>query len=197
MSLNEVTEEIDRDIAFYNESDGGVTFSGGEPLLQPDFLDAILTECKRRRFHTALETCGFGSYGALSKIEDKIDLFLYDVKIMDSRCHRKYTGSSNRLILNNLKKLAKNGGNIVINLPVIPSINDDENNIDRTCEFMRCLPSVQSVNLLPYHRGGVEKYKSLGKSYRLSDIPPPSDIEITSIRKRIESFGLKVRVGGG
>ncbi len=197
MKVEEVLEEIEKDESFYEESGGGVTFSGGEPLMQPYFLEALLTECKRRTIHTTLDTCGFADSGIIDRIRDKVDLFLYDIKIMNDRKHRKYTGVSNQQILRNLKTLAENGGRIVISFPIVPSINDDEKNVDETAKFISSLPNIQQVNLLPYHRAGIEKYKSLGKPYRLNRVQPPSDRRIKSVKNRIEALGIRVGIGGG
>ena len=197
MKVEEILEEIEKDESFYEESDGGVTFSGGEPLLQPDFLRTLLKECKDRAIHTVVDTCGFARYEIIDKIRDKVDLFLYDMKTMDDETHRKYTGASNERILSNLRKLAENGSNIVISVPLIPSINDDEENVTRTAEFVSCLPNILQVNLLPYHRAGIEKYKNLGKPYKLEKIQIPSDQCVKSVKKRMESFGIKVGIGGG
>jgi pyruvate formate lyase activating enzyme len=197
MGVKEILEEIEKDMTFYNESGGGVTFSGGEPLLQPDFLNALLTECKEREIHTIVSTCGFAPYEIINRICDKVDLFLYDIKIMDSRKHRKYTGASNEQVLENLRKLAENGSSIVISFPIIPGINDDEKNVTRTAGFISSLPNIKNVNLLPYHRAGIEKYKSLGKSYKLDKIQPPSNQKIRSIKEQMEAFGIRVGIGGG
>jgi pyruvate formate lyase activating enzyme len=197
MSVEEVLEEIEKDRAFYEESGGGVTFSGGEPLMQPDFLNALLKKCKERDVHTTLDTCGFVQYEIIERIREKVDLFLYDIKTMDNGKHRKYTGRSNEQILRNLKKLAENGSKIVISFPIIPNINDDDGNVTRTAKFVSSLPNIQQVNLLPYHRAGIEKYKSLGKPYRLDKLRPPSNQRIESVKERIEAFGTKVGIGGG
>jgi pyruvate formate lyase activating enzyme len=197
VSVREVLEEIEKDRTFYEESDGGVTFSGGEPLLQPDFLNALLHECKERAIHTVVDTCGFAQYEIIERIRDKVDLFLYDIKTMDNRKHRKYTGASNEQILKNLKTLAEKGSSIVISLPIIPSINDDDENVTKTAEFIGSLPNIQQVNLLPYHRAGIEKYKSLGKPYKLDKIQPPSSQRISFVKEKMEASGIKVGVGGG
>jgi pyruvate formate lyase activating enzyme len=196
-SVEEILEEIERDRAFYEESGGGVTFSGGEPFLQPDFLSALLKECKERAIHTTVDTCGFARYEIIDGIRDKVDLFLYDIKTMDNGRHRKYTGASNEQILRNLKKLAENGSKIVISFPIIPGINDDDKNVTRTAKFVSSLPNLQQVNLLPYHRAGIEKYKNLGKPYRLDKLQCPSNQTIKSVKERIEAFGIKVGIGGG
>ena len=197
MSVKEILEEIEKDRTFYEESRGGVTFSGGEPLMQPDFLNALLKECKERAIHTAVNTCGFAQYEIIDRIRDKVDLFLYDIKTMDNRKHRKYTGASNEQILKNLKKLAESGSSIVISFPIIPGINDDDKNVTRTAEFTSSLPNIQQVNLLPYHRAGIEKYKNLGKPYKLDKIQPPSNQRVKSVKEKMEAFGIRVGIGGG
>jgi pyruvate formate lyase activating enzyme len=197
MSVKEILEEIEKDRTFYEESEGGVTFSGGEPLLQPDFLNTLLNECKERAIHTVVDTCGFAQYEIIDRVRDKVDLFLYDIKTMDNRTHRKYTGVSNEQILKNLKKLAESGSIIVISFPIIPGINDDEKNVARTAEFISSLPNIQQVNLLPYHKAGIEKYKNLGKPYKLDKIQPPSNQKIKSIEEKMEIFGIRVGIGGG
>jgi pyruvate formate lyase activating enzyme len=195
MSLEEIIVEIEKDRAFYDESEGGATFSGGEPLLQPDFLNAILHECNERDIHTTLDTSGYASQGVVDKIKDKVDLFLYDIKTMDEASHKKYTGVSNKPILENLERLAKNGSNIMISLPIIPHVNDDEANILRTGEFISSLASVEHVSLLPYHRAGIDKYKNLGRPYKLKRIQSPSDQEMAAIKEKLETFGLEVKIG--
>jgi len=197
MTVQEILEEIEKDRAFYEESGGGVTFSGGEPLLQPDFLNALLNECKKRDAHTIVDTCGFAQYEIIDRIRDKVDLFLYDIKTMDNHKHRKYIGASNERILGNLKKLAEGGSSVVISFPIIPGINDDDENVTRTAEFVSSLPNIQQVNLLPYHRAGIEKYRNLGKPYKLGRIQPPSNQRIKSVKEKVETFGLKVGIGGG
>jgi len=196
MSLEEIIKEIGSDMAFYEESEGGVTFSGGEPLLQPDFLNSVLHECNERGFHTTLDTNGYASREVVERIRDKVDLFLYDIKTMNDANHRKYTGVSNKRILQNLQRLAEKGSNIVISLPVIPHINDDEKNILRTGEFVSSLHNIDRVSLLPYHRTGIDKYKNMSRPYKLKRIQPPTSRKIDVIKERLEAFGLKVRIGG-
>ncbi len=195
-SVKEILEEIEKDRVFYDESEGGVTFSGGEPFSQPDFLNALLTECKERGIHTTMDTCGSAPYEVIDRMRDKVDLFLYDIKTMDNRKHKMYTGASNEEILKNLRRLAKDSS-IVISFPIIPEVNDDDKNVAETAKFISSLPNIRQVNLLPYHRAGIEKYRSLGKPYKLSRIQPPSDQKIEAIKKKIEAFGIKVGIGGG
>ena len=197
MSVKKVVEEIEKDRAFYEESSGGVTFSGGEPLLQPEFLKALLDECKERALHTTLDTCGYSQPEIIDGICSKVDLFLYDIKIIDDQRHMKFTGVSNKQILRNLKKLAEKGSNIVVSFPIIPGINDDDRNVAETAKFISSLPNIQQINLLPYHRAGIQKYKNLGKPYKLNKIQPPTDKKVKSVKNKMEAFGLKVGIGGG
>lgn len=129
VTVEEVLDDIERDVIFYDQSGGGVTFSGGEPLLQPEFLLALLAECKKRGIHTAVDTTGFAAPEILLQASQITDLFLYDLKIMDDGLHRQYTGVSNGVILDNLRELAARHGNIIIRVPVIPGINDGDENI--------------------------------------------------------------------
>ena len=196
VGVNEMLKEIEKDMIFYDESGGGVTFSGGEPLMQPDFLEALLEGCKERNIRTAVDTCGYSSWETVERIKDKVDLFLYDIKSMDDQTHRKYTGVSNRLIIQNFKRLAENGSIISVRFPVIPSVNDDSENITKTGEFALSY-GVRQVCLLPYHRAGNEKYRSLGKTYRLEDLQSPSDEKMQMIKEKLITLGLDVRIGGG
>ncbi|HML03424.1 MAG TPA: glycyl-radical enzyme activating protein [Candidatus Bathyarchaeia archaeon] len=193
-SVEEVMKIIEKDMPFYDESRGGVTFSGGEPLMQPDFLEALLEECVKKGINTALDTSGYASSHVVDRFCRKIDLFLFDVKIMGDLRHRKYTGVSNRRILENLQRMVKNGGRVEVSLPIIPGINDDEENIEKTGEFLASLRKIESVSLLPYHRMGVDKYKSLGKPYKLAETQILSAEKMKMIKGELEAFGLKVRV---
>jgi len=196
MTVNEVMREIEKDMPFYEESGGGVTISGGEPLMQLDFLVKLLEECKKRNIHVAVDTCGYSSKEAFDKILDKVDVFLYDIKLTDSEKHRRYTGVSNKLILENFERLARNGCSILVRFPVIPGINDDDENVSRTAELLR-KNEVENIDVLPYHRAGIEKYKSLGRTYRLKNTRSPSDEELKLIKKKVENYGLKAKTGGG
>jgi pyruvate formate lyase activating enzyme len=195
MTVNEVMKELEKDMPFYEESKGGVTFSGGEPLLQLDFLAEVLEECKKKSIHTAVDTCGFASKEAFDKIRDKVDVFLFDIKLIDDKKHKKYTGVSNKPILENFRRLAKEGSNILVRFPVIPGINDDERNVTETGRFMRS-QGVEDIHILPYHKAGIEKYRNLGRTYRLRKLESPSDKKTTLIKKKLQASGLKVRIGG-
>jgi len=191
ITAEEVIKEIEKDVIFYEESGGGVTFSGGEPLEQPEFLEELLNACQKKKIHTAVDTSGYVSWEILNKISSKVDLFLYDLKIMDSKRHKKYTGVSNELILENLKKLSSVHNNIFVRFPVIPGINDDYQNIKEMGEFLSFL-KVTQVNLLPYHYIGVDKYRRLGRTYKLATTQPPSEEKLSEISAILRKFNLKV-----
>jgi pyruvate formate lyase activating enzyme len=193
MTVSEVMAEIEKDIPFFDESGGGVTFSGGEPLLQPDFLLALLRACKDKEIHTVLDTCGFASWKVLDKIREYVDLFLYDLKIMDEARHQEYTGMSNKLILKNLRMLSERAHDIVLRLPIIPGVNDSDENLRQIGDFAAALPHLNGVEILPYHHIAVEKYKRLDKVYELPETRPPSDARVAEIAQILRGFGLKVK----
>jgi pyruvate formate lyase activating enzyme len=196
MTVAQVMAEIERDIAFYDESGGGVTFSGGEPLLQRDFLLALLQACKEKDIHTAVDTSGFAPWQVLESIAPYVDLFLYDLKTIDDARHREFTGVSNVLILQNLQALAERGHTIAVRVPIIPGINDDDETVRQMGMFAAALPHLSSVSLLPYHQAGVEKYRRLHLDYKLPGIRPPSDKRMSEIAHILQGFGLQVKIGG-
>jgi len=195
LSVEEVMREIEKDRVFYEESKGGVTFSGGEPLAQLAFLNSLLEECKKNGLHTALDTCGYTPFENLEKISDKVDLFLYDFKSMDDGKHREVTGVSNQLIIENLKKLSAKGSKIVVRLPIIEGVNDTDENITKTAEFIASLPDIKEISLLPYHKGGRQKYARLNKVSKLDKMAAPSRDKIKRIKKKLERFGFQVKIG--
>lgn len=196
MTVAQVVAEIERDIAFYDQSGGGVTFSGGEPLLQRDFLLALLRACKEEEIHTAVDTCGFATWETLDSIRKHVDLFLYDLKLMDDARHRKFTGVSNELILKNLQRLSAQGHDIFLRVPIIPGINDDAENIRQIGTFAAALPRLNRVDILPYHRAAAEKHHRLNKVYGLPETHPPSDERMAGITQILRGFGLQVKTGG-
>ena len=195
LTTEEVTKEIEKDLVFYEESGGGVTFSGGEPLGQSEFLEGLLNGCREKKIHTAVDISGYISWRILKKIIPKVDLFLYDLKIMDSERHKKYTGISNEVILENLKKLSSVHHNIFVRFPVIPGINDDSQNIKEMGGFLSSLKIAQ-VNLLPYHYIGIDKYRRLGRTYHLTAAQPPSKEKLFEISGILKKFNLKVKLRG-
>lgn len=196
VSVKEVAEEIEKDKVFYEESGGGITFSGGEPLLQPDFLGALLDEMKEKQIHVALDTCGYISKEDLEKITDKVDLILYDLKIMDEEKHKRYTGVSNKIILENLQIISDKEKEVTVRIPLVSGINDDDRSIQMFIEYLCPLKNIRQISLLPYHRGGYEKYRRLRKEKNLKIFHPPSEERIMKIIKTLEDSGFTVKTGG-
>jgi pyruvate formate lyase activating enzyme len=196
VTVAEVMAEIEKDIPFYDESGGGVTFSGGEPLSQPEFLLALLRACKEKEIHTAVDTCGFAPWEIYDRIDKNANLFLYDLKLMDDERHRACTGVSNQLILENLRQLSERGSDICLRVPIIPGVNDDDGDIRQIGEFAASLPHLNRVDILPYHHIAVEKYERLDKAYELSEMRPPSEARIAEIARILQGYGLQVEVGG-
>ncbi len=196
MTVSGVMAEIERDVPFYDESGGGATFSGGEPLAQPDFLLALLRACREKDIHTAVDTCGFAPWSVLDTISEYVDLFLYDLKLMDAARHRQFTGVSNELILSNLQQLSERGRNIFLRIPIVPGVNEGDEQIRRMGAFAATLPHLKQVDLLPYHHIAAEKYQRLGKSYESPAAHPPSDERMAEIVQILQGFGLQVKIGG-
>lgn len=195
VGVEHVIKEIKKDLIFYDEAGGGVTFSGGEPLLQWEFLYELLVRCKEEGIHTTLDTSGFASWEVIEKLTPYIDLFLYDIKLMDDEEHVKYTGTSNRIILDNLKRLSALGKKINARMPIIPGINNSEKNIRGTGEFLSKY-NVHQVNLLPYHSMAKDKYGRLFKEYKLDNTIEPEMCEMLEIKDILIGYGLNVKIGG-
>lgn len=195
ISVDELFKEIMKDQIFYDESNGGVTFSGGEPLIQADFLREVMKKCKRMDIHTTIDTCGYVSWDKFEKIVDYTDLFLYDLKHMNSDKHKIYTSVPNELILDNLKKLSDLGKNIYIRMPIIPGVNDDIEDLKKAAELLKNLNIIQ-VNLLPYHKMGMDKYKRLNMDLKLQEIQEPSHAKMNELSEIFKNVGLKVKIGG-
>ena len=196
MSVTDVMNTIERDRTFYEESGGGVTFSGGEPLAQPAFLGDLLSACKKMDIHTAVDTSGYAAWHILEKIRSQVDLFLYDLKLMDDNRHRQYTGVSNQRILENLRELAECGQAIVIRFPLIPGINDDMENLCQLGEFLSALPGLDRLDVLPYHPSALGKYERLALSYSLPNTLSPSDERVRETVHILERYRLNVKIGG-
>jgi pyruvate formate lyase activating enzyme len=197
--VDELMRELDKDQVFYDESGGGITFSGGEPLApkrNAEFLLACLEACRDRGHHTAVDTCGYVPRDTLLRAASLADLFLYDLKLMDDELHQRYTGVSNRLILENLMALSNAGGTVWIRVPLIPGINDDKKNLEATADFVSSLPRSHPMHLLPYHKVGGDKYRRLGETYSLNHIEPPEKQYSSTIAELLRAKGLEVRLGG-
>ncbi len=196
VSAQEVIDEIEKDRLFWEEAGGGVTFSGGEPLFQPRFLEALLDACRERDIHTAVETCGYASRRVVLRLAPKIDLFLIDLKLLDPAKHRIHTGRGNGLILSNIRALAGAGRDVIIRYPVIPGINADEENVRQMIQLLKEL-QLRRVDLLPYHSTGAEKYRRLRLLPREIDCEAgrlPSVVE--QIASRFREQGFAVTIGG-
>ena len=173
----EVLKEVIKDKTFYETSNGGVTFSGGECMLQADFLCETLKLCKENGIHTAIDTAGCVSWEHFEKIMPYADMFLYDVKCFDEQKHKEYTGVSNKLILENLKKISDTTNkDIIIRIPVVHGVNDDEKEMGMIAEFLKGI-RYTSVDLLPYHKMGEHKYDALDMAYTEFEVPDKAVIE--------------------
>ncbi len=186
---------IKRDELYYETSRGGVTFSGGEPLMQHEFLKELVKNCKREGIHVALDTSGHIEPGIFRKLMEDIDLFLYDLKMIDDENHRRYTGVSNRYVLKNLKTLSETDKEVWIRFPVIPDITCTDSNIEGIISFLSELKNMNKIFLLPFHDVG-EKYAKLGKDYLMKDTKAPSRDRMDELRKKFVSRGFVVKEGG-
>lgn len=195
MSVEAVLAEVLKDQVFYQRSGGGVTFSGGEAMAQLDFLAAALRACKAAGLQTAVDTSGAVPWASFERVQPLTDLFLYDLKLLDDAAHRTYTGVSNRGLLENLRKLSAATDAIWIRFPVIPSINDDAENIARSIEFLKTI-RFRQLNLLPYHELGKGKAAQLGRAYRMEGVTPPSAERMEELRAQFAAAGFTVVTGG-
>lgn len=196
LEASEVIHEVEKDGIYYDESGGGITFSGGEPLMQPEFLIELLKLAKERGYHTALDTCGHVAQQTLEKVMDLVDLVLYDLKLIDREEHIKYTGVPNDQVLRNLLFLAEKGKKIIIRFPVIPGITDTPENVTSMRDILLELHELEQIDLLPYHRIARNKYQRLSINYKLQELEEPSTDRMNELKDIFENAGLKVTVGG-
>ncbi len=193
----EVVREVLHDAAFY-EDGGGLTLTGGEPLLQPSFAEALLRLAKAERLDTAIETTGNAPWGSIEKIYAYVGLWLFDLKHMESQAHRKWTGIGNELILSNIRKLAALGAPLCVRVPLIPEVNSSEDNLRRTGEFVAQLgSSVRSLDLLPFHKLARAKYEALDRQDKFFDAGLMPESELQSAAELLRSYKLTVRIAGG
>ena len=192
-----IMKAIEKEVVFFDQSEGGVTFSGGEPLLQPKFLFEMLDLCGARGIHRAVDTAGLINTGTLLEAAKKTDLFLYDFKMFNSERHKKWTGVSNEKILENLKILSKTGADINIRIPLIAGVNDDDENIENTAQFVSSLEGKRKkINILPYHNIMLQKYAKLGKEYNSTDMEEPDKEKLACIISIFTSYNLAAQTGG-
>lgn len=196
VGVDELMLEIERDVVFYDQSGGGVTFSGGEPLVQAAFLCDVLAQCKAWEIHTAVDTSCYAERGVLEQVADVTDLFLCDVKHIDSARHEEFTGVGNEGIFENLRWLASTGRDMVIRVPIIPGFNDDEACIEGIAHFVRSLGTVTRIDVLPYHTAGVGKAGRLAAAREPVDMPPPDDAGTIRAMTLFREHGFTVRKGG-
>ena len=197
-TAQEVLEEVMKDALCFEASGGGLTLSGGEPMAQAEFAAELLHRYKReeRGLHTAMETCGVAEWVEFQRLADDVDLFLYDLKHMDPAEHLRLTGQSNQLILANAAALARMGSALVFRFPLVPGVNDSETNLIAMADFIRSLPGVNRIDILPYHRLGEPKYRRLDRTYALTGRPSPGAASVDRTKALLEQFGLDVRIGG-
>lgn len=188
LSVQEVVSELKKDYLFYMESGGGVTFSGGEPYLHPEYLRELVQCCHRLGINTCTESCGYFDFAACEDIIKAMDALFFDIKLMDSAKHKQYTGQPNELILANICRAAKINTNITIRVPVIKAINDDEQNIHRLCQFLTQNTSIRRIELLTYHKLGVEKMTALGLPAQI--FQPPAEDRLHKLKEIIQSYGI-------
>ncbi len=182
-TVPELLKEIEKDKIFYDIKGGGVTFSGGEPLTQPEYLAEITEACQRKGIHVMLESCAVGDYEKFKSALPYIDGMFTDIKHIDPEKHKELTGSTNELILSNIQKISAFGIPITIRTPIVPSLNDTEENIRGIAAFIKMLPTVKDYELLFYHNFGVNKYKALSRPYTLGGLEPPADEQMKNLVK--------------
>jgi pyruvate formate lyase activating enzyme len=196
ITIPEMIKEIEKERIFMEESGGGVTFSGGEPLLQHQFLIAALKECRKRSIHACLDTSGIASEEIISEVALHTDLFLYDLKLVDDDLHLRHTGISNKQILQNLELLVGKNAQLIIRIPLVPGVNDDDRQIDSMINYLTMLPGIQNIDILPFHHFARSKYERFNRENRMKDIQPPSHTRLEELKTRFASAGFTTKIGG-
>lgn len=196
-TVEETMKVVRRETVMMDQSEGGITVSGGEPMMQPGFVTELFDACGAEGIHRALDTTGLVKTETLLEVAKRTDLFLYDLKLMDPEKHRQWTGVSNELILKNLKILAETGANIHIRIPLVKGVNADDGNIRESAAFVASLPGPKKpVSLLPYHNIAINKYNKLGQPYNLDGMEEPSPQEIAKVIALFAEYGVEATVGG-
>ncbi len=197
-TVKSVLEILDKEKIFINQSGGGVSFSGGEPMLQFDFLMKALQECKENGYHTAVDTSGYASAEKFKAIIPFTDLFLFDIKHLDEASHIRLTGVSNSLILDNYMLLLKSAKEIMVRIPVIPGMNDDMEHMTMLRNFLTSTrtAALKRINLLPYHKTGAAKYKKFNIPFRMGSTEPPLKEKMQELKELFMETGIKVKIGG-
>jgi pyruvate formate lyase activating enzyme len=196
ITVSEVMAEVEKDVIFYDQSGGGATFSGGEPLMQPDFLLALLNQCLQQNIHTAVDTSCYAEPEIIESVAKRANLFLCDLKHMDNEMHERFTGIGNDLIQENIKRISRAGNRIVIRIPVIPGFNDDPTNIEATGKFAASLQGVGRIDILPLNRGGIEKSSRLTGGIESMQLETPDEEQMSSIAESLSKYVFEVKIGG-
>ena len=196
ITVKEVMDEVIKDINYYKRSGGGITLSGGECLCQADFSAALLQAAKDYGLSTAIESTGCMSFDKIEKLLPYLDLYLMDIKHINSDKHKAFTGQPNGLILENARKIAERAKKLIIRVPVVPTFNDTKEEILEIAKFAAGLPGVEEIHLLPYHRLGQDKYAGTGREYTLAEIVPPTEEKMQELLEVAKSTGLKAQIGG-
>jgi pyruvate formate lyase activating enzyme len=197
VTVEEIVREVSKDRIFYEESGGGITLSGGEPLFQIEFCEVLLKALSENGFHTAIDTTGYCDQDDIQRIIPFTDLFLYDLKLINDTEHKKHTGVSNRLILENLEFLTKNGKEVIIRFPVIPGITDSDDNIEGMVSLLlHGTMALPEVHLLPYHSAAKNKYQRFRMDYKMEGVIETNKKELSQIKRLFEETGFIVKVGG-
>ena len=197
-TVKEILEILDKEKIFISQSGGGVTFSGGEPLLQFDFLLEVLKACKAKGYHTVVDTAGYTSGDNYKAIIPYTDIFLFDLKHLDDDRHIELTGVSNKLILENYLLLLWNAKEMMVRIPVIPGINNISGHMGRLKKYIdgTKTSALKKINLLPYHKTGSSKYKRFGMDWKMEGIEPPSKEEMSLLKEMFSETGVKTKIGG-
>lgn len=196
VTAGSVIDEVIKDMPYYRRSGGGLTLSGGESLLQPEFAGALLCAAHSFGINTAIESTGAVDFKIIEELLPHIDYFLMDIKHMDREKHMQYVSKPNTLVLENAQKIARAAQNLVIRVPVVPTFNDTEQEIADIAKFAASLPGVKKMHILPYHRLGADKYASLGREYTMADILPPSDDKMARLQRAAQRCGIECQIGG-
>lgn len=196
ISQEELLVELEKDRVFMDESGGGVTLSGGEPLMQHEAVFALLAECRKRDIHTAVDTSGFVSGGILQQTTEMADLILYDLKTLDDEIHMKYAGASNKKILNNLEIVLEGRARVILRIPLVAGFNDTALDQQQLVSFLKGRVNLEQVDILPYHPFGTQKYKRFHKINRQKGFDAPSTEKIDALRLELMNAGYSVNIGG-
>jgi pyruvate formate lyase activating enzyme len=196
MTVKQVMQEISKDVLFYDQSGGGASFCGGEPLAQPEFLLALLMQCRKLNIHTTIDTSCYAKREIIDDILDMTDLFMCDIKHPDSVKHKEFTGVENTLILDNIRYLSEKARSVLIRIPIIPGFNDQPETIESTGKLVKQMKNIHQIDLLPYNSGGWHKSQRIGLEYALKDVHEPDGKAMEILADILKNMGFKVHIGG-